>query len=292
MFPTYAGRSGSKCFFTFNKKFVDQNKTKAVELVSLYTLYMFGSNSTETEHKVLILGASGFHEYSLEICMTMLINNNLKHRVFHKPSSYEKKIFYLYTNKVKCLVSEQVVPNIEFFPKINGPKYDDYSPCTYDTYGVKIYTGEHLLKSANEDPNVHVTKRISEYEESIEPHSGCFKCKICDASQDEPDTNAINSGDKTKKEEIIVNNLIFDFKKYQFIIKNTNNIFNVTFDSKAVGGYRHASIFTGAIFEVVHALPDTMKYLKTTYVNTIKIIMNDANDEYYFVAEYKAIDNL
>ncbi|BCS83737.1 hypothetical protein QLL95_gp0386 [Cotonvirus japonicus] len=88
--------------------------------------------------------------------------------------------------------------------------------------------------------------------------------------------------------EIKINNLIFDFKKYQFNIKNKNNITIITFDKKAIGGFQHADIITGALYEVEHAVPGSLEHILTTYVNKIKITFEDKQ----IISEYKAINVL
>ena len=79
-----------------------------------------------------------------------------------------------------------------------------------------------------------------------------------------------------------------NFNKYQFNTKIKKNNATVTFDKRAVGGYQHASIWSGAIFEIERAVPGTLEYVKTTYVNKIKITFTDG----LIVSEYKAIDTL
>ena len=50
-------------------------------------------------------------------------------------------------------------------------------------------------------------------------------------------------------------NLIFNFRDYQFDIELKKNKAMITFDKRAVGGFQHASLWSGAVFEVKHAIP-------------------------------------
>lgn len=96
----------------------------------------------------------------------------------------------------------------------------------------------------------------------------------------------------TTTETITMNNLVFNFRDYQFDLKLNGNKCHITFNPKAIGGYRHASIYTGAAFEVHHAIPGTLEHYQTTYVNEINISVSEHDDEMVIMSEYKAIDVL
>lgn len=316
--PTYIGRSGSECYFTLDKNFVDQNKTKAIELISLYTLFMFGYSSTNSDHQVLILGGSGWHKYSLKKCMAMLVKNTLVHRVFHLSTSYEKKLLNNFEGD--CILTNDISSNVPVLENFDNETYHNlhccisngYSTCTVDTYNAQhlIIDDSTIADKYHEDNKYHedIKYTFIKKSERFDYMTDYFAedyCKLCYTMETNEDTKyekelpVVNTNynelPEYEKEPVIINNLIFDFRNYKFNIKTKENITTVTFDPKAIGGFRHASFFTGYINDVIHVMSD-LEYVKTTYVNTIKITMKEIKNTsyhyYHIIAEYKAIDTL
>ena len=74
-------------------------------------------------------------------------------------------------------------------------------------------------------------------------------------------------------------------------MKNDGPI-HITFDTKAIGGYRHASFYSAAVFEVRHPVPNTLRQIQTTYVNSMDVDVAITTNKVVFTSTYKAIDVL
>ncbi|AGF85713.1 hypothetical protein QJ854_gp069 [Moumouvirus goulette] len=287
-YPSYVGRKGSKCFFNFDEKFIKENKEKACELIAFYTLALFG-HEDNIDSVLMSIGKTQYmFEYPLETCFDKIIEGNMKSKVFHIPPKEYKKLFnpyyghfiskHMYKNSNKNLL--EVEHDHEFFP------------CQYDIYSVGVYKGEHVLEDKEDLKDMIVGERTSEYETSCEPDLDT-ECSFCENYKDDINENNFTFGKENNlytdyKKQIKLNNLIFNFKKYEFNIVIKKNKATVTFDPKSVGGFQHASLWSGAAFEVHHAIPGTLKYENTTHVNEITIqFMGEM-----VISEYKAIDIL
>ena len=102
------------------------------------------------------------------------------------------------------------------------------------------------------------------------------KCTLCDWIDSCDIENficedIIDELENTHTDSITMNNLIFNFRDYKFNLEMTDVSCKITFNPKAIGGFKHASYTTGATFEVHHAVPSTLQHYQTTYVNTIDI---------------------
>jgi hypothetical protein len=168
-----------------------------------------------------------------------------------------------------------------------------------------ICDGEHLYTGGSSDDNEPmdddeclVGGRITQWKIENGYDASCEFCKILDKNGFNKenftfrDEKYLPDNVVTDKDEIIMNNLIFNFRDYEFDIDLKKNKCTVTFNPKAIGGYKHASFSTGAVFEVQHAVPGTLEHYKTTYVNQIDITFTDFNDEIMIASNYKAIDVL
>ena len=309
-YPEFTGRKGSKCFFTYNKNFFEENKQKACELITFHTLFLFGHKIDDTTNysQVIIPTEHGFHIVELHKCMKLLLDNKLNHRIFHLPSDHDTKLFN--TFKGKCFVTDHLL-NRKDKPAFETKDDHKFYPVMYDTYKSKIYKAKHIL-SEDHDSDAEdflVGEQLTYYEYDCEPHGDEDECILCyDHTIDinttnftlpKKEINKLNNADSkklysSKYESVTLNNLIFDFKNYKFDILIKGNKAIITFNKNAIGGYRHASLYSGAVFEVIHAVPGTLKYVSTTYVNTVNILFvyNEDDEDIIVVSEYKAIDAL
>ena len=207
---------------------------------------------------------------------------------------------------------------------------DNYDVNVYTGRHV-IYAGSDSDSEPDVDSDSYdfvLGKRVSQWDTSVEPGCGedtsCIVCgcrELIDktnftiAKKDKSKKDTLNKRfygsykdnveryndgeydeifDTDRKDNVTLNNLIFNFKDYNFDINIKKNTAKITFDEKAIGGYRHASISTGAVFEVHHAVPSTLKYKSTSYVNKIYVEWNKfkRDNKYVICSEYKAIDVL
>ena len=341
-YPTYTGRKGSKCYFTYDSNFFNKNREKCLELVALNTLYLFGHQ--ENNNDVLLVSKTSFKQKKFKHCLKLLFNDKLNHRLFHLPKTTDKKLMVAFSGP--ALVTNEIVPD-KLACKTKR-KHDKY-PCMYDKFNVCVQVEDHVFDEDDdiENSEFYVGKRTGNWDTSVEPCCDVGQCQFCDAmdnnkfdkekfvirgeNDDENDDNENDDNENDDDEndddendeisdiklehhiiiprcykqesdakiikrgkilQIIMNNLIFDFKNYQFNMTIKKNKCHITFDPKAIGGYKHASISTGAPFEVYHAIPGSLQHYQTTYVNSMTIIFSELDDEIIIVSEYKAIDVL
>lgn len=312
-YPIYTGRKGSKCYFTYDATFFNDNMQKCCELIAFHTLYLFGKQ--ETIDDVLLVSKNQIRTISLEQCMRYLFKDQLKHRIFHLAEDDDKKLLNFYNKKyfmTNDLLRHQQIDVCE------ANRIHDEYPCMKDTFKVKTMIGTHVLANDDDDDdNYLVLDQISDWEYDCEPHADKDECELCDNFNRKTDCiddekfifkanpieylNKCNYTEEDFKKfqqkykydkELIMNNLIFNFRDHQFDITIKNNKATVIFNESAVGGYRHASLYSGAVFEVQHAIPGTLKHYKTSYVNTINITFMENDDDMIIISEYKAIDVL
>ncbi|BCS82735.1 hypothetical protein QLL95_gp0246 [Cotonvirus japonicus] len=295
---TYIGRNGSKCFFAMDRKFIDKNKQKACELIAFYTLATFGHD--DKINYVLISTKNRIVKINFQQFLDYLAKYNFKNKIFHVPPQHDIKLFYPYEGN---FITQNMYKNSKK-NLLNVNDNHKFYACQYDTYNVGVYTGNHVLNGYGDDSDdsddeyasdMLVMQRITDYETNCEPHCDEETCALCDCDINEcnftfDDENESDKFNNLDSNSVRLNNLIFDFKKYTFNIDViSNNEVKITFDKKAVGGYQHASFSSGAVFEVQHAVPGTLEYVNTTYVNEINIKFLDENT---VISEYKAIDVL
>lgn len=296
--PIYTGRYGSKCYFRYNRDFFNNNKTVCMKLIAFYTLYLFGHQ--EKCDDILISTATKFKRISLEKCLKLVYKDKLCHRVFHLSEPNKMRLMGYFNGD--ALVTNDIIKHRSCATE----RIHDEYPCMYDKFDVGVYISSHVYSCDSDDSDDNETrdktclviKRTSSYDTSVEPCCGkrkpCEFCKISNYINENNFTYRDDFGfDSDTTESITMNNLIFNFRDYNFNIKTGNkNSFRVTFDPKAIGGFKHASIYTGAIFEVHHAIPGSLQHIQTTYVNTINIEYNELGGEIIIVSDYKAIDVL
>lgn len=331
-YPKYVSRKGSKCYFEYDLDTFDKDITSCLQLVAFNTLYLFGHNETSNDD-ILVLTHTDFKKRSLQSCFELIMKNKLNHRVFHMPDRQSRALFAK-SYEGKAFVTDSLVNKDDIPLLHAKRKCKDIFACMKDTYNVNIYTGGHIISAdsdSDSEPNegdindgYKLGKRVSKWGTSTEP---CFDeeitCNICKCKpliddtnftiiekdcelEDKSDYFALNVKDSyddgeydeifdtKRKDDIILNNLIFDFKNYKFNIKIKKSSAKITFDEKAVGGYRHAAVYTGAVYEVHHAVPSTLKYKNTSYVNKIHVEWKKfkIDNKYIICTEYKAIDVL
>ena len=333
--PKYISRSGSKCYFSYDPTFFNDNKPICLKLIAFYTLYLFGHQ--ESSNDVLVSTASQFRKFTLNECLGLIAKNKLHNRVFHLPDPREKKLMAYFNGDALVTLfkraSEMRAMNTKDMVDHKSCKSDrihNKYPSMYDKFNVKIYKTQHYYdcdKDVNHieerDNTCLVVKRVSEYRRSLDPdYSG--NCDLCDChnninvndftidyniKEEATDTSKstysifkaqalhVRKMDNLKNIEthtsnVTMNNLIFNFRDFGFNLEISDNSCKITFDPKAIGGFKHASFSTGAMFEVHHAVPGSLQHYQTTYVNSIDIHYTLINDEIIITSVYKAIDVL
>lgn len=299
-YPEYIGRKGSLCYFSYNVQFFEDNQEKCLKLISFYTLYLFGHQ--ENKDDVIVKTKNNFTKMTLKHCLKLLFLNKLFHRIFHLPHDHDKKLMCFFYDKP--LVTNEIITDLH---ACKTPRKYDVYPCMYDEFEVEVNTSPHILCDSN-DSDYIVNERVSEWNKEFYNDDECCFCEIyCDdiidetnftfkqdiSSQNKEKIKKIIDDEDNEMDSIIMNNLIFNFRDYEFILKIKNNKCTVTFDYRAIGGYKHAAISMGALFKVMHAIPGTLDHYKTKYVTKIKITFTKLNDhDMIIVSEYKAIDVL
>lgn len=303
-YPVYVGREGSICRFTYDKDFFNENREKCIELVSFYTLYLFGHQ--ENRDDVIVKTKNHLKKVTLRRCLKLLFHGELHHRIFHLSKEYDNSLMALF--KGEPLVTNEIITDFDLHACKVQRKHKEF-PCMFDEFKVQVYESEHVLENEY-DSDFVIGEQISDWDTDCEPVADATKCYLCNIADCVDQKNftfkkekmsekkkedlevVMEEGSDNPKEIIIMNNLIFNFLDYHFDISFKNNKYTVTFNHNAIGGYKHASIWTGAIFEVKHAIPDTLKHYNTTYVNEINIIFTELGNEIIISSEYKAIDVL
>lgn len=331
-YPVFTGRKGSKCYFTYDNDFFNENKGSCIRMVAFHTLYLFGHQANN--NNVIVITGHGYKEKTLRWCLKKIHQNKLAHRIFHLPTKRDKSLMNAFDGKI--LVTKEIIEG-KNKPSCDVIRINDEFPSMMDKFHVKVCIGGHCCYCDTDDesdesddsdnPNCNaertssysggdgflVGKQISEWDTSVEPSASVGPCKFCDYLEEniplykkDKNKTIINKKDFTfgssgipdglldgaRTDKITMNNLVFNFRDYQFDLKLNGNKCHVTFNPKAIGGYRHASISTGAEFEVHHAIPGTLEHYQTTYVNEINISFSELDGEVMIVSEYKAIDVL
>ena len=187
-YPNYLGREGSKCIFTIDKTFYDNHKEKMCQLISLYTLFVFGNKETHIDTPVIVPTKTKMLEMPFKKCLKLLFNDKMQYRIFHAMTPREKKLFYPYKAQ---LITDYCLDRADLPHIVTRCVKPKKYPCMYDNYRMGIYYGKHFFfvdmsfdpnDSGNElrDDNFLVTKRLGEYDVSIEPDRSEENCEICD----------------------------------------------------------------------------------------------------------------
>lgn len=177
-YPNFIDSQGSKCYFSFGNDFFENNKLKATEMITFYTLFLFGHQKSDDQ--VLILSKTQFNIKPLQFCMNMLFEDKLKHKIFHVEDKNDKKLFNLYSGH---FVTKQMLQRDDLsFLKIKNENVETYSSM-YVTGDVQVFSGTHVLEDSSDDEML-IDKRMTEYEYNCEPHCDEADCYFCDKADE------------------------------------------------------------------------------------------------------------
>ena len=174
IYPIYIGRNGSMCYFTYDKDFFNEQRQKCIELVSFYTLYLFGHKDNQDD--VIVKTKNHLKTITLKRCLKLLYRGELHHRIFHLSKDHDQKLMALFEGNE--LFTNEFIKDPEM-PSCKTPRKHQEYPCMFDEFMVQVYESKHVFHSqygGSFDYEYIVGEQISEWQEEHDDED----CLLCD----------------------------------------------------------------------------------------------------------------